>query len=90
MSTFIITISSPAFNIAAHTLRTAHCHTFQVKRAALHEMVEYVTSNRNVLTEAVYPEVRKLITFHCDITGKHIIYIQEAIHISYLMYMYKL
>ena len=32
----------------------------QVKRAALHEMVEYVTSNRNVLTEAVYPEVCKL------------------------------
>ena len=31
---------------------------FQVKRAALHEMVEYVTSNRNVLTEAVYPEVK--------------------------------
>merc|ERR1711894_265782 len=29
----------------------------EVKRAALHEMVEYVTSNRNVLTEAVYPEI---------------------------------
>ena len=23
-------------------------------------MVEYVTSNRNVLTEAVYPEVKKI------------------------------
>ena len=30
----------------------------EVKRAALHEMVEYVTNNRGVLTEAVYPEVR--------------------------------
>ena len=29
----------------------------EVKLAALHEMVEYVTSNRSVLTEAVYPEV---------------------------------
>ena len=29
----------------------------EVKRAALHEMVEYVTTNRNVLTEPVYPEV---------------------------------
>jgi len=29
----------------------------EVKRAALHEMVEYVTTNRGVLTEAVYPEV---------------------------------
>ena len=36
----------------------------QVKRAALHEMVEYVTSNRNVLTEAVYPEVCKLSIFY--------------------------
>ena len=77
-----------AFNIAAHTLRTVHCHTFQVKRAALHEMVEYVTSNRNVLTEAVYPEVRKLITFHCDITGKH--NLSGYSGIPYLMYMYKL
>merc|ERR1719438_452322 len=29
----------------------------EVKRAALHEMVEYVTNNRGVLTEAVYPEI---------------------------------
>ena len=28
-----------------------------MKRAALHEMVEYVTTNRNVLTESVYPEI---------------------------------
>ena len=35
-----------------------HCiRFFQVKRAALHEMVEYVTTNRNVLTESTYPEV---------------------------------
>ena len=29
----------------------------EVKRAALQEMVEYVTQNRTVLTEPVYPEV---------------------------------
>ncbi|XP_033227027.1 serine/threonine-protein phosphatase 2A 56 kDa regulatory subunit gamma isoform isoform X2 [Belonocnema kinseyi] len=28
----------------------------EVKRGALHEMVEYVTENRNVITEAIYPE----------------------------------
>ncbi|XP_046434588.1 serine/threonine-protein phosphatase 2A 56 kDa regulatory subunit gamma isoform-like isoform X3 [Neodiprion virginianus] len=28
----------------------------EVKRGALHEMVEYVTKNRNVITEAIYPE----------------------------------
>ena len=29
----------------------------EVKRAALQEMVEFVTQNRGVLTEAIYPEV---------------------------------
>lgn len=28
----------------------------EVKRGALHEMVEYVTENKNVITEAIYPE----------------------------------
>ena len=32
----------------------------EVKRAALQEMVEYVTQNRGVLTEPVYPEVGQL------------------------------
>ena len=30
----------------------------EVKRAALQEMVEFVTQNRGVLTESIYPEVR--------------------------------
>ena len=29
----------------------------EVKRAALNEMVEYVTTQRNVITENIYPEV---------------------------------
>ena len=47
----------------------------EVKRAALNEMVEYVTQNRGVITDAVYPEaiqmVRTTLTslrftvFHC-------------------------
>ena len=32
----------------------------EVKRAALQEMVEFVTQNRGVLTESVYPEVKLL------------------------------
>lgn len=34
----------------------------EVKRAALQEMVEFVTQNRGVLTDPVYPEVSKLST----------------------------
>ena len=30
----------------------------EVKRAALQEMLEYVTHNRGVLTDPVYPEVK--------------------------------
>ena len=37
----------------------------EVKRAALQEMVEYVTQNRGVLTEPVYPEVGQL-NFSCQ------------------------
>ena len=46
--------------------RIPHCirFFFQVKRAALHEMVEYVTTNRNVLTESTYPEVNIPFSTH--------------------------
>ena len=30
----------------------------EVKRSALNEMVEYITTQRGVISEAVYPEVR--------------------------------
>jgi len=33
----------------------------EVKRAALNEIVEYVTSNRGVLTEPVYPEIVHMV-----------------------------
>ena len=35
----------------------------EVKRAALNEMVEYVTQNRGVITDAVYPEAIQMVIF---------------------------
>ena len=34
----------------------------EVKRGALHEMVEYVTSQRGVITEPIYPEAVNMVT----------------------------
>lgn len=34
----------------------------EVKRDALQEMVEYVTSQRNVITEAIYPEAVHMVS----------------------------
>ena len=34
----------------------------EVKRAALNEMVEYITQNRGVLTEAIYPEAIEAVS----------------------------
>uniref|UniRef100_A0A3P8TN25 Serine/threonine protein phosphatase 2A regulatory subunit n=1 Tax=Amphiprion percula TaxID=161767 RepID=A0A3P8TN25_AMPPE len=36
----------------------------EVKRAALSEMVEYITHNRNVITEPIYPEVVHMNLLH--------------------------
>ena len=33
----------------------------EVKRAGLNEMVEYVTQNRGVITEAIYPEAIHMV-----------------------------
>lgn len=33
-----------------------------MKRAALSEMVEYITHNRNVITEPIYPEVVHMVS----------------------------
>lgn len=40
----------------------------EVKRAALSEMVEYITHNRNVITEPLYPEVVHMVS-NCRLTG---------------------
>lgn len=33
----------------------------EVKRAALHEMVEYLSNNNGVLTESIYPEAIEMV-----------------------------
>ena len=38
----------------------------EVKRAALNEMVEYVTQNRGVITDAIYPEAINVVSESAD------------------------
>lgn len=33
----------------------------EIKRACLNEMIDYITANRGVITELIYPEVFKLV-----------------------------
>jgi serine/threonine-protein phosphatase 2A regulatory subunit B' len=33
----------------------------EIKRAALNELVDYITANRGVLTEPVYPEIIQMV-----------------------------
>lgn len=35
----------------------------EVKRAALNELVEYITHNRGVITESIYPEAVRMVSF---------------------------
>ena len=44
------------FNDASAELRGK-----QIKAAALHEMLEYITTQRGVITEAIYPEVINMV-----------------------------
>ena len=34
----------------------------EIKRAALNELVEYVTQNRGVVTDAIYPEAVQMVS----------------------------
>lgn len=34
----------------------------QIKAAALHEMLDYITTQRGVITEPIYPEVIKMVS----------------------------
>jgi len=41
----------------------------EVKRAALNEMVEFVTQNRGVITDAIYPEAIHMVgATHCAVS----------------------
>lgn len=42
----------------------------EVKRAALSEMVEYITHNRNVITEPIYPEVVHMVSWPPTVQGE--------------------
>ena len=37
----------------------------EIKRMALQELLEYVTSNRNVLTESMYPKICNMVRKSC-------------------------
>ena len=38
----------------------------EIKRATLNEIVDYITAGRGVLTEAVYPEIIRMVSRHTD------------------------
>jgi serine/threonine-protein phosphatase 2A regulatory subunit B' len=37
----------------------------EVKRATLSEVVEYISTNRGVLTDPVYPEIVRMVSMNC-------------------------
>ena len=36
----------------------------EIKRAALNELVDYITANRGVLTEPTYPEIIQMVSIY--------------------------
>ena len=61
----------------------------EVKRAALQEMVEYVTQNRGVLTEPVYPEVGQL-NFSCQCQHQIKDPLVETMHFFQVVHMFSI
>lgn len=47
------------FDFVADPLSELRCK--EVKRAALNELIEYITQNRGVITDSVYPEVVQMV-----------------------------
>ncbi|EFN65588.1 Serine/threonine-protein phosphatase 2A 56 kDa regulatory subunit delta isoform [Camponotus floridanus] len=56
----------------------------EVKRTALHEMVEYVTKNKNVITEAIYPEAVNMVSNIINIFPR------TSIFANYTLYLLKI
>uniref|UniRef100_A0A673AXU5 Serine/threonine protein phosphatase 2A regulatory subunit n=1 Tax=Sphaeramia orbicularis TaxID=375764 RepID=A0A673AXU5_9TELE len=50
----------------------------EVKRAALSEMVEYITHNRNVITEPIYPEVVHMVSIYKGMSSENVISLNYA------------
>jgi serine/threonine-protein phosphatase 2A regulatory subunit B' len=42
----------------------------EIKRAALNEMIDYITTNRSVITDAIYPEAVRMVRFVFDVTNE--------------------
>ena len=42
----------------------------EIKRATLNEIVDYITAGRGVLTEAVYPEIIRMVNIKSQIFGR--------------------
>ena len=40
----------------------------QIKAAALHEMLDYITTQRGVITEQIYPEVIAMVSYPKDLS----------------------
>ena len=39
----------------------------EIKRATLNEIVDYITAGRGVLTEAVYPEIIRMVIINSSV-----------------------
>ena len=42
----------------------------EIKRATLNEIVDYITAGRGVLTEAVYPEIIRMVMYCYQCLGR--------------------
>ena len=44
----------------------------EIKRATLNEVVDYITAGRGVLTEAVYPEIIRMVSRPYKFSSEHL------------------
>ena len=56
----------------------------EIKRATLNEIVDYITAGRGVLTEAVYPEIIRMVScafFVSEFFEKGSIFLSRILHL---------
>ena len=65
----------------------------EIKRATLNEIVDYITAGRGVLTEAVYPEIIRMVScafFVSEFFEKGSIFLSRILHLiwkrKYVLY----
>lgn len=54
----------------------------EIKRATLNELVEYITGGRGVLTEPVYPEIIKMVSYKLSSVDYDCLYSLIRYHLS--------